>query len=316
MDQEDVDSIDTLQSHMEDFSLLIKLTLGSSCLFHQGGYWTYGLCSLNEFAQFNGDPQKYSNNELYTYVLGRGNPSTETPELQVKREYGTTMLAYLMNNGSICDVTGRPRTVEVQFVCDMETAGVKLHWVKEYRTCHYLARVSIPQLCDNQLMKLNGESFAEITCKRIQREENMDQSPGESKIGLSDYHLSKFNKDLFVAKSRQGGISVFIDINDDHDDLISRIGSQFFVTLQNGRLVDASESAIQSYIKHGFEFGSHVYDKNGQFVATVKCDSTTQDGKPAMVVTTEPNYQPFEKNFILKQGDARIINEHEIHDEL
>ncbi|ODV73079.1 Yos9p CYBJADRAFT_173590 [Cyberlindnera jadinii NRRL Y-1542] len=303
---EDDDSLHSQELRLQGYSELIKSILQPhACYFFPLGYWTYSYCPSTEFGQFNGDPMQYINNrdKLNVFVLGTTPRFNETWSLLQKREAGRTVLSYTMENGAICDVTGKPRTVEVQFMCNPDSKVPELMSVREYRTCHYLAQIGMSKLCDDPILSVKGDANNQITCQRVSNGEEQLVSP--YRIGITeDYQLSRFSSDIFIATHHETGMVELVTLKDDNSDLIERIGSRFF------QVMVGSKPNVKDYA-NGFNFQSHVYNTHGEFQTSVLCQCRVVDGEPRLVIKLNPQYLSFENSWQLEGLES--IDQHESH---
>jgi len=76
-------------------------------------------------------------------------------------------LSERLGHGTVCDLTGRPREIEVQYHC--ATGGVdRIAWIREVTTCRYLMVVHTPRLCGDVAFKAEGKGEArEIVCREV-----------------------------------------------------------------------------------------------------------------------------------------------------
>ncbi|EAU88459.2 hypothetical protein CC1G_11931 [Coprinopsis cinerea okayama7 len=132
--------------------------LSGTCLYHRQGWFTYSYCHNREIRQFKELAQPQSrlpgtyrpeeDPDWESYTLGRAPRSSEEPgadltvaernaqaaNLELARNAGSRYLVQRWGDGSICDKTGKPREVEVQFHCSMVMTDHIL-FVKETKTC-------------------------------------------------------------------------------------------------------------------------------------------------------------------------------------
>ncbi|CCF32078.1 glucosidase II beta subunit-like protein [Colletotrichum higginsianum] len=152
--------------------------LDGNCLYFMSGWWSYSFCYNREVTQFhalptvpNGQPP-VRDPHTAKYVLGQvpqspsqrrqaqnndgeqhqeaAHQSWEPPantDLQVKGDQ--RYLVQRMEGGTLCDLTGRDRTIEVQYHCVPGIKGDRIGWIKEVTTCAYLMVVNTPRLCDD-----------------------------------------------------------------------------------------------------------------------------------------------------------------------
>ncbi|KAJ4404439.1 Protein OS-9 [Gnomoniopsis sp. IMI 355080] len=180
--------------------------LDDQCLFFVSGWWSYRFCYGHDIVQFHALPsgpkgshpvrdpnsQEYvlgrvphvgnknkknkknqESNELQTDVDGQQKPLTDSQspappntELQVKGDQ--RFLVQRMGAGTLCDLTGRERTIEVQYHCNPGSAADRIGWIKEITTCSYLMLINTPRLCEDVAFLPPKETRAHsISCQRI-----------------------------------------------------------------------------------------------------------------------------------------------------
>ncbi|KAJ7172571.1 hypothetical protein C8R46DRAFT_1032546 [Mycena filopes] len=175
------------------WSLLLPLT--GSCLYHRQAWFTYSYCHNEEIRQFREliqarplptgshrpeeDPEA-SQDCWESYTLGRAPPAPESgadltvaqqdavaANLELARSAGSSYLVQRWGDGTLCDKTGKPREVEVQFHCSMATTDT-IAFVKESRTCAYVLVIHTPRLCGEPgfMSKDVGEQ-ASIACREV-----------------------------------------------------------------------------------------------------------------------------------------------------
>jgi protein OS-9 len=170
--------------------------LEGTCLYFMSGWWSYSFCYNRQIVQFhalpmmpNGKPPVRDPNTM-EFVLGRaakapskqkkqqqqqqqqtdaqatsGN-SAVTTDLQVKGDQ--RYLVQRLDGGTICDLTNRERTIEVQYHCVPGMKGDRIAWIKEVTTCAYLMVVNTPRLCNDVAFLPPTQTTANpITCRLI-----------------------------------------------------------------------------------------------------------------------------------------------------
>lgn len=99
--------------------------LDGKCLYFMSGWWSYSYCHNREVRQFHRLPPQKDNQwppeedpKALSYILGRVTDVTQPPQdtegagLEVTGEM--RYLVQTLAHGTMCDLTGRPRKVEVQ----------------------------------------------------------------------------------------------------------------------------------------------------------------------------------------------------------
>lgn len=164
--------------------------LDGSCLYFMSGWWSYSFCYNREIVQFHALPMKPNGKPpvrdptTMEFVLGRapktlskqkqrnqdsqtaqGQTSTHT-ELQIKGDQ--RYLVQRLDGGTICDLTERERTIEIQYHCVPGMKGDRIAWIKEVTTCAYLMVVNTPRLCSDVAFLPPTQSTANpISCRLI-----------------------------------------------------------------------------------------------------------------------------------------------------
>ncbi|KAL1860634.1 Protein OS-9 [Diaporthe australafricana] len=172
--------------------------LENQCLYFVSGWWSYKFCYGQDIVQFHALPTNMKGGlpardpHSQEYVLGRvqqphsikkskkqnkelqtDTNSQETEfkppphtELQVKGDQ--RYLVQRMGGGTLCDLTERDRTIEIQYHCNPGSTGDRIGWIKEITTCSYLMLVHTPRLCEDVAFLPPKETRAHpISCQRI-----------------------------------------------------------------------------------------------------------------------------------------------------
>ncbi|BGP14420.1 Protein OS-9 [Rhodosporidiobolus nylandii] len=172
------------------------------CLYSKQGWFTYSFCYGNEIRQFHEvrvagavGPSEDPNAESYTLGVspepaalsatpkyGSGSPELHMKEAQIPSrlgggdavgwEEGGRYLIQTFESGTRCDLTGLPRTVEVQYHCSTQSLD-RIALVRETSICRYVMIVHTPRLCNEPLF-LEGqlkhqEPAATIECQPVVR---------------------------------------------------------------------------------------------------------------------------------------------------
>ncbi|KAL7805650.1 glucosidase II beta subunit-like domain-containing protein [Trichoderma aethiopicum] len=162
--------------------------LEDTCLYFMSGWWSYRFCNNREIVQFHALPStpmgKPPQRDPHAdeYVLGQaslpGDAETDSnsdgsrvpAELQVKGDQ--RYLVQRLGGGTICDLTSRPRTIEVQYHCVPGMQTDRIGWIKEVTICAYVMVVNTPRLCNDVAFLPPEESKADaITCQLITDDE-------------------------------------------------------------------------------------------------------------------------------------------------
>ncbi|KAK9436611.1 misfolded glycoproteins degradation protein Yos9 [Metarhizium brunneum] len=186
--------------------------LEGSCLYYVSGWWSYSFCNNREIVQYhaisvssNGQiPRRDPNGQ--EYILGRvptlpattgdrkkkrqqrgfDDPPRPPAELQVKGDQ--RYLVQKLEGGTICDLTGKDRKIEVQYQCVPGIKTDKIGWIKEVVTCSYVMMINTPRLCSDVAFQPPVEKIANpISCKLISESDAstllLDQQPRAAQPG-------------------------------------------------------------------------------------------------------------------------------------
>lgn len=172
--------------------------LEDTCLYFMSGWWSYRFCNNREIVQFHALPSTpmgqppQRDPHAAEYILGQatlpessetqsisssssssssGSSKSHVPaELQVKGDQ--RYLVQKLQGGTICDLTGRERTIEVQYHCVPGMQNDRIGWIKEVTICAYVMVVNTPRLCNDVAFLPPEESKANpITCQLIADDE-------------------------------------------------------------------------------------------------------------------------------------------------
>jgi hypothetical protein len=94
-------------------------------------------------------------------------------------------LSLKWSHGTLCDITFRPRTIEIQFHCSLNDEE-HISYIKEVTTCNYLLVIHTPRLCvDKAFTPPEGESGESIVCRPVAEKKAIESgtdAPSEADI--------------------------------------------------------------------------------------------------------------------------------------
>jgi len=167
---------------------LLKDMEGQQCLYYTTGWWSYMFCYNSYVKQYHAvaltphgrqwPPPEDPNSPSYILgsydsalkkAHGEGAPHPKTADLQTHSE--TTFLVQQLEGGTPCDLTGKPRKVEVQFHCSPGTPD-RIGWIKEMATCAYQMVVYTSRLCNDVVFQPpKAARLHKIECEPILTED-------------------------------------------------------------------------------------------------------------------------------------------------
>lgn len=129
----------------EPLDNILELALQSvshmSCLVWDLGFWRYEYCPNTGMSQFHQIPEK---GIVLQYDLGHKLLKTELGTINDTHSFAFASIT--LGKGTLCDVTGEPRTIEIQFHCKQEVND-HISKVSEVATCKYLAILYTSKIC-------------------------------------------------------------------------------------------------------------------------------------------------------------------------
>lgn len=164
---------------------LLKDMEGQQCLYYTTGWWSYMFCYNSYVKQYhavNPNPQARQwpppeDPNTPSYILGtyesikgktaaiEGHPAPKPGDLQTQSE--TTFLVQKLDDGTPCDLTGKPRKIEVQYHCSPGTPD-RIGWIKETATCAYQMVIYTSRLCNDVVFQPPKEArLHKIECSEI-----------------------------------------------------------------------------------------------------------------------------------------------------
>ncbi|CAG8665872.1 12455_t:CDS:2, partial [Funneliformis caledonium] len=198
------------EENREDVDLMRKglallEPLQNNCLYYNQGWWTYEYCHLSHVKQFHQiirpNMKPIEDRSVASFYLGRYDPRHATLPSSYKdkegsknsqQQLGTDLQAgggkkYLVqrwSDGTKCDLTGKPRKVEIQFHCNPQSKdGISV--VTEMSTCYYLVVIHTPRLCnDPAFLSKNLNKVNHIECRRVVSDERFDQYTDKERKSL------------------------------------------------------------------------------------------------------------------------------------
>ncbi|KAF9053565.1 hypothetical protein BDZ89DRAFT_1004501 [Hymenopellis radicata] len=266
-------------SPAHSWSLLEPLT--GSCLYVRC-WFTYSYCHNAEIRQFKErinphgtapgakiqkrvlsptmtPPSNPSHLQYESYTLGKA-PQTSTDiavrEGSIELAHGGGGSRYLVQtwgDGTLCDKSGKPREVQVQFHCSMAMSDTIL-FVKEAKTCSYVLVINTPRLCSEPGFKSTRDvtEQAYIQCREVVSDGQLTET------GIDGKEAQDFPRKLVRPKAelpppaKDSGKTGAPGNNQQVDDILKKamnmlLGSGQGVEgahLANGKLVLSDDGAV------------------------------------------------------------------------
>eukprot|EP00158_Paraphelidium_tribonemae_P005180 Partr_v1_DN27211_c0_g1_i2_m38479 putative endoplasmic reticulum lectin len=120
------------------------------CITMTFGWWSYDFCHLNQVKQYHqhlGDSAKSSTEPEVEFLLGVFDDEAIS-RARISGNENSKMLVIKLQGGTLCDLSGRKREVEVHYQCPQTYREIsRIALVKETSTCSYLMVVYLSELC-------------------------------------------------------------------------------------------------------------------------------------------------------------------------
>lgn len=316
------------------------------CVFaygSNGGYWTLGYCYGDKVVQFHENLQHFVATGKhkpeypdYIYVLGRFKGSSKEPtnldnqspwacnnldlseftihessiisDATAKNEQ-SRFLQHTLYDGEICDLTRKPRSIDIIYKCDPNHRGrIEILDQQEIKTCVYQMVIGVPKLCSLDEFRPNKveDQIIDIDCKLIDQTNQVkadklsyqdffyftDDIPSDNKIfpiphsykvSLNNYNLSPCGHGFYLGQSKLPinspsvyfnfrHILVFNDQYHSSIDLLEKLGKMLQVCVGNKILSPHIENKRQSLLSWNdtFILWFELYDFYGSFISLVK----------------------------------------------
>lgn len=151
--------------------------LKDTCIHHRISWFTYTFCYDREVSQYHAEGSLLQTHErpipsddVMFFYLGKfthkpnGDANYKT---RVKFDGDRNYLSYSLNGGTLCDLTGRNRSVEVQFYCYPDVPDSILY-IKEIRSCEYQLGIATNKLCSNPVFAgPEKEEALKVECQQV-----------------------------------------------------------------------------------------------------------------------------------------------------
>lgn len=126
---------------------LLDESFGDNCLEFNKGWWTYKVCHKSNVTQYHISEKGETEGDISNLGIFEKEDDWTDKNLNDKK---TKQLYHIVTytNGSICDLTGKPRKTSVQYYCGEGIADMIIR-VEEPATCEYIITVHSVKLCDH-----------------------------------------------------------------------------------------------------------------------------------------------------------------------
>lgn len=319
-----------------------------ACLYAydlRGMYWTYALCSGDKIIQYHEGakpeerPFKHVPQMPNTvFVLGRFSRASDREVLfhnqASKTQYETYMkhaertvtlldeklapythlsaqkaVLQIVTDGSVCDMTLQPRTIEVVYKCDA-AGGHKaaILDVLEIKTCHYRMFVHVPKLCLYAPFSPHGPGLnpaVDVACQRVSSEENAAEIGelgdyllnvafrdhplfpirADNRIDVSRHVLGSLGRGFYIAKSKDPlktsneyynlrNVAIFTGTYSSLTDLNAQFGRAFYKAMGSTLLAPSLPEQGVKILQwlHSFVVWYEIYDHTGTFLGVTRIE--------------------------------------------
>ncbi|CAI8587347.1 unnamed protein product [Vicia faba] len=149
--------------------------LKGPCVIRQEGWWSYEFCYQKKLRQLHLEDEKV----VQEFVLGVYDPEATAAYNQNLSDISTfkdprskdasqRYHAHQYTNGTICDLTNKPRETEVRFVCSEPRAMISS--ITEISTCKYALTIHVAMLCKHPLFQEERPVWHTIDCNALPKD--------------------------------------------------------------------------------------------------------------------------------------------------
>ncbi|CAB3407131.1 unnamed protein product [Caenorhabditis bovis] len=167
-------------------------------------YWTYEVCHGKYVSQYHED-RALNSAERQEFYLGSWHfdytsrksslEMNNPPKKRIENEdYPYYSESY--TKGTTCDITGKPRTTDVIYIC-VENIQHKILSVTEVSSCHYEVLIMTELLCEHPAYRLTKQKDHEITCWNLDAKDEESAKP-RALQRLDEFHSSTFKREYAI----------------------------------------------------------------------------------------------------------------------
>merc|ERR1712156_148686 len=138
-----------------DPQVVQEFLLGQHCLYGGSGWWKYEFCYGQKVDQYHEEKGGPHGTKRTILNLGRFNLDKhkewidQNPNKRPKPVETRKHVSHFYSGGDICDITGKPRHVEVKLKCKKSDSPSAVSiYLLEPKTCEYVLGVESPLVCD------------------------------------------------------------------------------------------------------------------------------------------------------------------------
>lgn len=303
----------------------------------RGFYWTYGYCHGDKIIQYHETLIPKDRHKLHVpgfpnmvYVLGRFSRASND-EIKFRNQASPQQLAkytdhsermfrlvdekvspfshqsqkvvvQMATEGSLCDMTWQPRSIEVVYKCD-SSGGDRptIIDVEEIKTCHYRMFIHVPALCDQN--EFVGHKYVQdlvdVTCQRINDDieesgeksfDELSEAPllrndspfpvrADNRINVAEHELIALSRGFYLARNTVGykssseyynnrNVILFNGFHLSLEDLNMQLGRTMFSSIGKNLLAPAYFNREQIMLEwyHSFIMWFEVYNVKGELL--------------------------------------------------
>uniref|UniRef100_A0A1I7XPG9 Endoplasmic reticulum lectin 1 n=1 Tax=Heterorhabditis bacteriophora TaxID=37862 RepID=A0A1I7XPG9_HETBA len=189
----------SIYTGLSPVELLAPIYKEKVCSYRIEPYWTYELCHGRYILQYHEDKDLKGTDRTAEYYLGNmhidyATLNSKSDQLNPpKRMVDGEEVPYfpvLYTQGTNCDVTKKPRTTTVLYIC-VENSRNQIHSLSEVSLCNYEIIVMTNRICSHPAYKRKEKKEHEIVCYNTDKKENPKPL---SLIQMEQFHADTFKR--------------------------------------------------------------------------------------------------------------------------
>lgn len=161
--------------------------LKDRCFIRQEGWWSYEFCYQKKLRQLHVEDDKVVQefvlgeyDEEATAAFNRNLSDISTLKDPRSQDASQRYHAHQYTNGTVCDLTNKPRETEVRFVCSEPRAMISS--ITELSTCKYALTIQCPTLCKHPLFQEERPVSHTINCNVLPKDYKETKVAQDDKI--------------------------------------------------------------------------------------------------------------------------------------
>lgn len=183
---------DIEQQEAKNIATEAMSVMSDKCIYFSKDWWTYSFCYGKDVMQFHLDDLFIISSRppepgpgVMSFVLGQfetNSNGTITSDIEVVSDGDVSYLSYTLNQGTVCDLTNKARSIEVQVYCNPKHARDSILRIQEVKSCKYRMEVSTNKICGHPVFAPPEKiDPLKLECRKIVSSQSLHKSSSRKK---------------------------------------------------------------------------------------------------------------------------------------